>query len=665
MLRQTRIMTRKQQTCLHVLALREQGEGYVEYDARRCRRAQNGSGTCELLAGGDDGAEVIVRVQSPLPFVSPHFCYRVLVQPEDALNNTIRVFGCLDVKCDTAETTHSAILHAAVHATGVKNAKQKVIQCTKSIGLGDDAFAKLVWVTFRQVQEREALMAAVKHGLAAATGWFTRESRQLGAALFCIGFRNRECIMRELQVEECAQETWFLSLGDADLEWEKYSEIDLRYETFGAFIRSFNGRREDFIASVEKIIKMDPERFFCTNTRPMALRAIGALNKDYFMAYCATLEPPLILDGHRLVSVDPENVDEEIFVEDATGDTVFATCDMDGMTVQRCAVTAMTSLLSAHKRGRLLLVREHDLVNDISAASRRLVDWHAHAFDQRGGISEVHVFAATRRICLVFSEASASVCGEAAARAFVCGHAPRVHAHVYFRDAHLLACNVFSHLLWRLSKRVAFTGVTLSDRCSDDKTYHSLLWAFIRRLKEEGTAPLEGGLRGAAPCVANLDRSSLAHLQGVCVVPLASDACCASDAALGDYVFTISPPLFGTIAKVKGNVFVIATMNGSREVARWLFRRQNVLRCKRTAKGAYIVPASALLALRSGAASNLQAITLLLPKSLNAAWQADMQALCQGVATVVNVVRVESYVMQVDADERFETILKLVQDSLK
>ena len=84
---------------------------------------------------------------------------------------------------------------------------------------------------------------------------------------------------------------------------------------------------------------------FRVNTRPMALRGLGAMNKDNFMAYCANMMPPLILDAENLISIDPESVEDEVFVMTTAYDTVYATCAMsEYLTVQRCAVTAMTSL---------------------------------------------------------------------------------------------------------------------------------------------------------------------------------------------------------------------------------------------------------------------------------------------------------------------------------
>ena len=662
--------------CVHVAGQRATCPDYVEYTARRCLRAQNGTGACELLAEDDESATIFLRVASALPFVSPHFCYRVMVENEEGLNNTVRMNGCLDVKCDMAETGRAAILRDAVNEAGVKNFRRKVEVCMGRAGLDDAGFASHVWATFCEAPERKALMAALKRRLGAASGWFTRETRHLGAALYCMGFCNRDLLTRELQAVEGAQGSWFLSLGDADPEWKKLSGIDQRYETFGAFMRSFNGRRSDFITCVEKLIKMDAERFFCTNTRPMALRALGALDKDFFVAYCTKLEPPLIMDADRLVSVDPESFNDEVFVAATTCDKVFATCALESgarpMTVQRCAVTAMTSLVVAQQKRKLRFVREHELAAEIAGGARRLVNWHAHDFGNGGGICEVHILCATRQICLVFSEARVRGAphGEAAAKAFVCGNSERCDAHIFFRDAHLLACNVFAHLMWRLSTRVNFTGITMSHRCSGDRAYHSLMWDFMRRLKDahpQGPPIASRTLSDDATIsVSGFEGPALAHLEGVCVVPAAMDACCLLDPVAGDHAFTINPPLFGQVTRTFGNTFFINTQFGEKEVPRFLFKQKtNVLKCKRTAKGAYMVPASALLTLRGGPSSTkLASVTVLLPGPLSAEWKEDMLALSHAVATRVKVVVVEAYTVMEDTDKRVDKLVKIVQDSL-
>ena len=664
-------------TCVHVVREREQCIDCVEYDARRCKRALDGSdGRCEMYAENEEGALVVVRVASALPFVNQNFCYWMLAENEEGLNNIIRMNGCLDVKINVVDTTHRAILHGAVSQSGIIQ-RQRVKSCMTQIRsriLDDDAFENLIAESFRHIVGADQLMASIRIKLSAAIGWFTRDTRTVGAALYCMGFANREFLSRELWAEEGTQQSWFLSLGDADLQWLDMhgSLIDQQFETFGDFRASFLGLGPNFIKCLEGFIRMDPERFFCTNTRPMALRGLGAMNKDNFMAYCANMMPPLILDAENLISIDPESVEDEVFVMTTAYDTVYATCAMsEYLTVQRCAVTAMTSLVIAQQKHKLRFVREHELVQEIASDGRRLIDWNAHGFGDGGSIREVHILCATRQICFVFHkhDMGDGPHGAEAATAFKCGHSHQCEAQVYFRDAHLLTCNMFSHLMWRLSKRVKFSGFTLSHRCSDDWSYHSLMWAFMRRLDVPGIPGTSEALEMAeTPSISGLGRHELVNLDGVCVVPMADDAHEKHLLlAVGCYVFVINPPIFGKVQQMVPDMCTLTVSGGgTRQVPRYLYKNTpNVLRCKSTPRGAYLVPASALLTLRSGRnVRNVQEITLLLPISLSLVWKADMLALAKGVARSVKVVRVETYTFNEGIDARIDELVKIVQDNL-
>lgn len=530
-------------TCVHLLASREPGPECVEYDARFCLRAQNGTGECERLPCGGEGDKLILRVATKMPFVSDHFCYRISVNDEEGLNNVVRVNGCLGVKCNMEETTYSNILHAALKHSGFKGAGKKVAKCLDSKPSDDDEFMASFFKHYESNDEKKILVPKLRLALSDAIGCFTRHTRIVGANLYCMGFTNLESMSRELRVNNVAEESWFLSLGDVDKSWTEHgSAIDTVHESFASFQRSFRGLTAPLVDNIEKHIQLDPKRFFSTNTRPMALRALGDLDKDYYVLYCSRMTPPLILNPDDLVSVDPDSCADEFFVDKTPHDKVFATCLMaPGVTVQRCAVAAMTSLVLSQKKNRLQVVSERQLQAEVKNSDRNLVDWRANDGGDGGSICEVHIFCATNKISLVFdkSPGSRSEHGVFAAQAFVSGSKPHCHAHVYLRDAHLLTCNVFSHLMWRLSRRVGFKGVTLSHRCSDDRSYHSIFWVFVQRLfnkTSHAVSPeqplvqaLDGDLLEAlegsgASSITRLAESELRHLTGVCVVPTAKEA---------------------------------------------------------------------------------------------------------------------------------------------
>ena len=638
----------------------EASHEYVEYVVTRCARAE--SGTCAELPAAAGGARTLLRAPTALPFLGSHVCYRVVCAGDAGLNNPICINGCLDVKCNTEASSHGAILdRAVIMCLKNKNVNNYVSECLKQRRKDDDGFIKLVKNTFRvPLAERDALVAFVRSSLAAANGWFPREYRSLGAALYCLGFCNRESVVRELTAAENSEESWFLSLGDADCKWKAHKDIDTRYESFGAFLRSFGGRHADFISSVEALIRYDPERFFCATTRPMALRALGGMHKDYFLHYCANMEPPLILDACRLVSVDPECADAEIFVPATEHDHVGATTKILNMTVQTCALNALVALRQMRCIGKLHFVRENDLAAQMARESRILVDCRQHegglTGSRSGAICEVHVFCATRRICFVRGGGAVQ---EGAARAFMCGQAPACMVDVFFRDAHLLTCNVFAHLKWRLSKRVIIDTITMTSRCSDDRSYHGLMWYFLR----ESAALAPGGapsrLEAGSLNLGSLKDTDINHLEGVCVVPTAIDATCVADAVVGDYAFSIDPPVFGKIKTLRWSC-VLLTQNGPITVPRFRgLRTPNLRKCKCTAKGGYLVPASALF---TTSLLIMPELTLLLPDTLSAVWAHDMLTLARSAAERVTCVRVTNYAFPEQGCQRVRQLVSIMHD---
>ena len=230
------------------------------------------------------------------------YCRELARSPD--LNNVVRVNGGLDVKCNTEETTYFNILHAALKHSGFKGAGKKVAKCLVSAPCDDDNFMASFLKYYESNDEKKILVPKLRLSLSDAIGCFTRDTRQVGAALYCMGFTNLEFMSRELRVKDVAGESWFLSLGDVDKAWAEHgSEIDTKFESFASFRLSFRGNTTSLVACVQKHIQLDPKRFFSTNTRPMALRALGALDKDYYVVYCSKMSPPLILNPDDLVSI--------------------------------------------------------------------------------------------------------------------------------------------------------------------------------------------------------------------------------------------------------------------------------------------------------------------------------------------------------------------------
>ena len=663
--------------CVHVLSKRDDGPGYVEYDARRCTRCEHGT-TADVCKPADE--KVTVRAPSPLPFLGNHFCYRVSAKYEDDLNNVVRMNGCLEVKLDYMNITQIRILQDVMTTCNVK-AAVKLENVRKHMGQDsstDDEFIGVVHDTFTKT-DYGRLEDELRRCLGVASGRFTRESRSMGAMLYCMGFDQFHSVLREFHQPVDSQESWFLSLGDTDDTWFNLGEastIDRQYESFADFRDAFGGRTIKFINTIKKYICLDPHRFFSINTRPMALRGLGSLNKQLFVTYCANMERQKDLKPETLVSVDPESIEDEVFVSPEPHDNVSATCKVtERSTVQRCALSVMLTLTQVHGQHKLRCVRESVLVAELAGGGRQLFEMDAVGSGLVGAICEVHVLCATRQICLVFASDDNGAQGRRlpgvnVAHAFKFRLGDRCRAHVYFRDVHLLTCNVFSHLMWRLKRRVKFAGVTVSHRFSDDREYNSLIWAFMRQLEEpstEATGVTEATDMTGKPSVSAIDLSALDNLTGICVVPMAKDAHCAtSPLCVGDHIFSITPPIFGLITQIVGNVFTIKQVGGKfkKTVTRFIHKNKaNVLKCKSSDQGAYMVPASALISMRSGMPT-VRSVTLFLPDTLTLEWKRELIAQSQDVAETVDFIRVDKYDFDNSTNSRIDQLVKVVKQGL-
>jgi hypothetical protein len=668
---------------VHVYEKIDEGLGYVEYDARRCTRCEHDStaGVCTEYTDN-----VYVRAPSALPFVGKEFCYRVSATNEADLNKVVRMNGCLEVKVDSTTMKQYNILKDVMATCKVKAAKplDSVRKRIAQDSLTDDEFLAVVAGAFSNT-EHGRMKLDLEHSLGVASGRFTRETRYMGAMLYCIGFDQFDSVLREFGRPVNSQESWFLSLGDADDAWfnlDEAPEIDRKYESFADFWQAFNGRTVKFIEYITKCIRLDPQRFFSINTRPMALRGLGSLNKQLFMTYCANLVNPQYLIAKNLVSVDPESIDGEVFVPPEPDDNVDATWKVtDRSTVQRCALSVMLSLTRVHQQRKLRCVLTSVLVAELAEGGREMIEMDAVGSNAVGAICEVHILCASRQIFLVFAPddngaPGSRLSGSKAAHAFKFRQGGRCRAHVYFRDVQLLTCNVFSHLMWRLKRRVQFAGVTVSHRFSDDKEYSSLIWAFMRQLEEstsDATCAIEATTvtnetdMTGKPSVSAIDLSALNDRVGICVVPMAKDAHCQTrPPCVGDNIFTITPPTFGCITEIVGNVFTIKSVGGrnTRTVTRLIHKNKiNVLKCKISDNGAYMVPASALISMRSGTPS-VRSVTLFLPDALSLEWKRELIAQSRDVAINVEMIRVETYDFDKSTDSRIDQLVRVVQQNL-
>ena len=102
----------------------------------------------------------------------------------------------------------------------------------------------------------------------------------------------------------------------------------------------------------------------------------------------------------------------------------------------------------------------------------------------RGKLVEVHVMCATNKISLAFEQCPMERQKELVRTSFLLktGNKEERRVRVVFRDAHTVSCNVFAHLVWKLSRRLVFSSVVMTHRFSEDRAFSSLMWHFVEQL---------------------------------------------------------------------------------------------------------------------------------------------------------------------------------------
>jgi len=598
---------------------------------------------------------VVLRSPVPLPFTTSQNCYRVLCEEEDSINNTVSILGFLDIKCHRDADTFIGILEEALATIGFKGAvKKRIKNATKGMPSHDETvFTKNVRIAFKDTPE---ICRYVNDAVQGLSGWFTKETRTLGAGLLCMGFHDRDLVIRELALQDVGAEVaaWFRPLGDPDPEWKS---VDNNYESFARLLSSFKGRHGDFLKSVDAMIAAAPAKFYCRGTRPMALRGLGALDKGVFTAYCLHKLNVNMNNAGDLIAAD-----NDVFVAQddvALGRSLGASCDVNGVPVQRCAANALRSLAILNKHNMVLLEGEFDVAGE----PRALFDSNVVRTGVRGAIREVHVFCALSKICFVFDNQGSRSTDEAV-RGFLCGK-QRCRAKVYFRDAHIMSCNTFAHIVSALARRVDFETITMTHRFQHDRDFRSPFWCFMRHLRPAAFDCV--GVRPAA-----LDRVGSIYdaeqLSGICVVPAAKDASSALAAHDPDLSFCINPPLFGTVTRADEYTCDIKVYSSAKLVRVHMLDAtrgcKNVFACHKTNNGGFLVPASAFLAVKSAVTAH---VNLLLPVALDEPWKRELAQMARVIAEKVTIIDVDRYDLaadSVDADDiKMNQIANTIIDS--
>jgi len=606
------------------------------YKALLCEREE--SGACKISGDVFD-----VSSAAEFPFLDKLVCYEVLLGEEDASDSRSSVCGCLAIRLPDEETVNKELLKRVTSEQ--KGVKMKLNKCIKAVDKQKN-FVKVITEEFDSEVSRT--FSYSKYNL---FGGHDAETAKVAALLFCVGFYKKTNVLKVLAtLEELhTSSEWFSSLGDSDAEWRTSADT---YETFKDLFRAARGNLAGFKKTVDSLIAKNPAKFFCGNTRPMALRALGQMHGGFFVAYCKN-KLRITLHEDDISNVDP--ADEQMFLQPNNNARalldVESAFEVNGLVINKCVLAAFLTLKKLDKLGKLFITHENGDERDGH-------DVHVKCSDGRvGGVEEVHADCSQKRVFAIFDTTSKHSSCETNRKTFL--HGQRVvAASISVKDAHLLEGNAFAHLLWKISKRIKIKKLTLTSRNDWDSAYVSRFWKLVKlTFKEQQSTPraLSTKVVSETESLKNFTEWSDV-MSDYCVVPTAADAADVRGFNAGDRVFSVSPPLVGTALETNWKTTKMKTILGTVVVV----CTSSVYKSKTNGKGAVLWPVSSMVTINREILPRLAVLT---PRNDSVRKQ-QMCAIAARVAREVVVFEIDEYNkahwLRIEEDQRMVCLSRCV-----
>lgn len=606
--------------------------------ARKCDRSVHDR---QCSVGPDDERVLVLNQASKvLPFGSPHVCYEFVI---NNANEGDEVCGCLSVHVPEKALDPKIALSEAVLRNEKKKAKTTMIKAfklfdeVKKKGTGALVAYKTI---IKDVFGDELLAEDLRSTLQAAHGWFLScpAMRAVGKALFCMGFHDREAVVRVLATlsSEATAAEWFDSVG--------YGSESDRSENFRSLYASFRKMDINFINFVKEKAFEDSNAFFFSHTRPMALRSLGELNRHFFSQFCSSDvgggAPGLPIHDATISLADGESNTDGTKVIQVAGEKV----SVD--TVALCR-----TLIALKSNGLLKNVSE----NELFKRSKPVFDCEGTLSGRGNEVIELHSICATKKICIGFDSINGGKTNiDDLKNRFMKAAAPTKgwNISVFVRDAQLLRCKQLAHLVWKAAARAVFKEFVLTTRFEYDPTYSGNATPFIAALfssEEPAAGPDQQDALEGVKTIPDMKTEHMSVFSGVCVVPTARDAATdtvTSVAADGTHVFSITPPLFGRVVKHNSPKKVVLSLPmDSREIEVPLFhdRKKNVWDSRTTAARGVMVPASALIFQRKKIPMCNSKATVFVPLCFSTKQRKDMVDAAKAFFRTVTVIAVQNY----------------------
>ena len=281
----------------HLHVLRENDD--KTYQAVFCRRDAGGACAVNLA----DAFQVSCAVR--FPFVDEIVCYEVSLDESKTVAN---VRGCASVKLPTDDATVNKALLCR-EADQLKGTKSKMNKCMKAVH--QKSFMQMVSNEFGGNVAKS--IGKSKYSM---LGGYSYSAAILAGMLFCIGFQDRQQVFDVLNSLDhvCTTSDWFASLGDSDPQWTSIADS---YETFSDLFKAARGSVAQLKKTIDSFIMENASKFFCGNTRPMAMRQLGEIHATFYATY-SEMRLGVRLETTELQSVNP--LQESIFLQSTAGE---------------------------------------------------------------------------------------------------------------------------------------------------------------------------------------------------------------------------------------------------------------------------------------------------------------------------------------------------------
>ena len=607
---------------------------------------------------GKETVLVFPNAERSLPYTNSDVGYEFIINTEGSVST---VCGCSSVSFEKKQSLKDMVADIVLSHTSGK-IKTKLEELMKKIGEVRVNSPQAASECHRAVARLFAathpdLPDIVEEKVRSAQQIISKSSsvRAVENFCFCVGFHDKQALGRVL--DEWAVdsvESWFAPVG--------YGKEEERIEHFWQLYASFRKRDAAFIEHLREMIRRDPTAFFDPQRRPVAMRCLGDIRRDFFETFC----------GEKITF--PVSKKRSLVMERKVETDGLRVLRVGGQCVSEQAAGLCRTLVSLKKQGLLRVEKEMDVVLDTQSKSP-MQDCKFSLKGQSNRLEEVHAMASTRRLCvrfdtLVNGTENADNLKNRFMRATTA--VERNHVSLFVRDAHTLSHAELSHLLWRVASRGILRGLTLTTRFTYDPVFCGSVSGIIDSLTEMSESRRREcsyvfKVDGAVP---SLDNDSLDTFSGVCIVPMARDAHGTDedgDFRSGQQVFIVNPPLYGKVNKrVSSNRLSLFMPMETKEttVATHAKDGKNAWKCNHTKARGVVIPVSALNFQRKRMPFCNTPATVFVPKIFDAHAREELVHAAKSFFLRVKVFDVETYEVSARDSETERKFLEALEKSV-